>query len=161
LFPVGDFLALSDHDKLSRPSFESLTSGLSLVAAGVRAGEMLDRPVGYKTIIRKKSSHRLVGSLYTPSAQKFLAAVRQGAAARAPLRAIGAARFAGPAQKFALADPTFTIASTANLSVYSNLPQALQGGTSYAQAAQFLQKLNASSGMRARFQIVTTGEVKT
>jgi len=162
LFPVGDFLALSDHEKLSRPSFEPLTSGISLVAVGVRSGEKLDRAVGYKTIIRKKSSKRLLASaLYSPSSEKFLAAVRLGAAARAPLRFVGAARFAGPPQKFTLADPTFTIASTANLSAYANLPQALRSGATYAQAAQFLKTLNTGTGARGAFQVVATVEVKT
>jgi hypothetical protein len=162
LFPVGDFLALSDHDKLSRPSFEPLTSGISLVAGGVRMGERLDSVVGYKTIIRKKSHPRFTTSgFYVPSAQKFLAAVRLGAAARAPLRAIGGLRFAGPTlQKLTLADPRFTIASTATLKAYGSLPQTLQNGASYSLAVQFLKGLNASSGSRVAFQVVTTAEVK-
>jgi hypothetical protein len=159
-FPVGDFLALSDREKLSRPSFELLQSGISFASDAVRSGEKLDALLAYKTVVRKKASRPvLLNNRYTPSVEKFLVAVKQGAAAVSVLRNTGALRFAGPANRFAVAEPTFTVALKANLQTPGGLPNAVRQGTTYSQAAQALRAF-APGASRRSLQIVSISEVQ-
>jgi hypothetical protein len=159
-FPIGDFVALTDREKLSRPSFELLQSGISFASDAVRSGEKLDALLAYKTVVRKKASRPvLLNKRYTPSVEKFLVAVKQGAAAVSVLRRAGALRFAGPPNRFAVGEPTFTVAFRTNLQTPNGLPNAVRQGTTYSQALQALRAF-APGAARRSFQIVGVSEVQ-
>jgi hypothetical protein len=159
-FPLGDFLKLTDREKLSHPSFELLQSGISFASDAIRSGEKLETTLAYKTVVRKKASRPvLLTNRYTPSVQKFLVAVKQGAAAVSVLRSAGGLRFAGPPKRLAVAEPVFTVALRANLQTPSGLPNAVRQGTTYSQAVQALRAF-APGGARRSFQIVSVGEVQ-
>jgi hypothetical protein len=157
LFAPGEFLNLSDHDKLSRPAFDSLTSGVTFSPTVPRSGEKLDTALKYKTIVKKKSDvPPVVAGHYQPAVAKFLAAVLQGAAAQSPLRQSGVRRFAGAANQLGIGETLFTVVSTADLRTAAGIAAGVAAGTSYTQAAQALRGLGARAGT---VQVVALHEV--
>jgi uncharacterized protein DUF6603 len=102
LFPPGEFLDLTDDQRLSRPSFEPFPAGARLAGtAGPLAGAASDTVYEWDTIFPKEAtlSRRLYAQGFAGLASAVL---RSGAVARAA-RARGNA-YAGPASPIELAD---------------------------------------------------------
>lgn len=116
-FAPAQFFAMSDDDKLAAPAIEAMTSGLAFGVAGAQfaAGDCVGAPLAYEQIVvddlaappPPEPDRPLIG--LAPA--NLLAWSATGAAARAPTRTSGRARFrageAAPAA--ALAPPAWRI----------------------------------------------------
>jgi hypothetical protein len=140
-FALGDYLQLSDDERLSRPAFENLPSGRSFSAADLTGGDRQARRLEYRTIVRRRGQAPATGPRYEPGLDKFLVAVQQGAAAQSPLRQRGAGRFAGASQAFALGEPRYTVVARRDLTRPADLPTEVAAGTTHAQATAALVAL--------------------
>jgi hypothetical protein len=112
-FAPAQFFAMSDDEELASPSFETMDSGLVVGTDAVSfdAGQLVAAPVEYQaiTIDPQAATPSAPGSYTLPATLLALHAV-SGAAARAPLRRLGRARFrsAAPAA-VSLAQPSWAI----------------------------------------------------
>jgi hypothetical protein len=134
-FAAGQFLTLSDADKVSRPSFELYDAGLKIGSAAVVAGANAPRNVVYdeRYIDDPKSFSRLTGRYSMPAAI-HRALVQQGAGYMSPLKNTGMAKYRGVAAEPAVTihDTSYVVAGVDDLAIRSNILTA--EGATYFQA---------------------------
>ncbi len=111
-FAPANFFDLSDDEKLAAPSFETMDAGLIFGDADVSfdPGQLIAAPLQYEQIVIDDLAAPPDASpprpTYTLRADQLLAMSRSGAAARAPIRTAGLARFrAAEAEAGALLRP--------------------------------------------------------
>jgi hypothetical protein len=134
LFSAGNFLDLTDDQKLSRPSFEQMPAGARLRPPGESAEHAAARQVElrYETFVadddslRKLRSLAVLDTFFAFTAGTTLAA---GAAGRSELRA--RTRYATAPDPIALADPGETVVRSK-----ATLAATAGGATTYTQAAE-------------------------
>jgi hypothetical protein len=99
-FPAAQFFDLTEEEKLSAPSFESMPCGARLGDVGASAGAAADFPVDYEQIVRDPAigDDRELDALFAFAATDLTAAV---AVAQVP-----ASAFALVPATFVLSDPT-------------------------------------------------------
>ena len=106
-FAAAQFFAMSDDEKLARPSFERMEAGLQFEAGGLtHSNSVATTNFEYETSIVDvplRTVKRLP-TRYRMEDGKLLALAGSGAAAFAPVRATGSERFAGPALGIAVSD---------------------------------------------------------
>lgn len=113
-FAAGQFFELSDHEQLSRPSFEKMQAGVALGATAITAGESLDTAMEYETIvIDLETRRRKPLGIHAHGGDGLRAAVAHGAAATAARGPGGGERWAGPAAAVAVRDPAFRVVDEA------------------------------------------------
>jgi Family of unknown function (DUF6603) len=113
LFPAGQFLDLTDDDKLSRPAFEPMPSGLRLVASGIQHGPAVQTTVAYETTFMPRAGGDI--RLFDAVTLGGAVVTTLGAAGRTRLRAMDV-RPRMASRQFSLSDPsTVTIRSTRDL----------------------------------------------
>ena len=95
-FATGQFKTLSDDEKLSRPSFEPMDSGVDLGLEGGRHGRTSSADVRYDTTLvdDPEAEPLRIRRPFRPDAVAFGAQVMAGAAARSPILTGGDRRFA-------------------------------------------------------------------
>ncbi len=173
-FAPAQFLDLSDEEKLSRPSFESMAAGESIAAEdfafpadpddSLETGGIL-----YETILFNQPVNPSgpippapVRTLYTLGAAQLERQARFGAAANSVLRREGAARFRTATGKYAVAAEGWSIVSGDDLSV-QGVPgapgQAVGKPSNYSEAEETLRKLAGMNPAAAGFKIVRLSEV--
>jgi hypothetical protein len=153
--PVTDFFApaqffeMSDDDKLSRPSFESMAAGVSIgsnqVAFTDNADDWLEvNAIEFETTIvdTENNASRLVAPYQLPPGLLAKQALF-GAAANCDLRRTGQAKYRTTIGKYRLAKEGWSIVATDDLSVATDKP------TSYSEAAQSLRKLKQENPAKA------------
>jgi hypothetical protein len=146
-FAAGQFLTLSDADKVSAPSFERYDAGVTIGGAGVAAGADSPRAVVYQErYIDDLAAFSVRPRIYAMPADVHLALARQGAGFSAPLRGSGLAKYgagavgaggAGGAAGAALAvvttrQPAYVVAHVEDLSLRADIVPA--AGSAYFQA---------------------------
>lgn len=139
-FAAGQFLTLSDADKLSTPSFEKYDAGVTIGSTAVVSGQDRARTVTYNEyyIDAPTSFSRFSGRYQMPSAVcQSLSA--QGAGFTSPMKNTGLSKYsAGPQPKaITVTDPPYVVASVADLSIRSDISTA--DGTTYHQAQAAVQ----------------------
>jgi hypothetical protein len=146
-FAPAQFLELSDADKLSLPSFEPMTSGVSIGDDETLAGPSAFHTISYVTIIDDAQAAPQPLPL---ARQQTLAG--NSAAASAPLRRSALRRFGqapGTQSRVTIEPETFAVASTQSL-------HATVTGLSKSAA---LQQRNAQSpAERSQLQVVLASE---
>ena len=96
-FAPAQFFAMSDDDKLAAPSFELMDAGLVIGDGAVHFDEIVAAPLTYDAIVVDTMPQPSTApKRYTLTATLLMAHVNTGAAARAPVRQSGLARFARP-----------------------------------------------------------------
>jgi hypothetical protein len=85
-FAPGQFLDLSQDDKLTRPAFETMQAGLTIAAAGVLFGTATETDTKYETVIVHQQQSRR-GLLFHMPLGLATAMAAHGATARAAVRA--------------------------------------------------------------------------
>jgi hypothetical protein len=164
-FAPGQFRNLTDDERLSRPSFESYPSGLQFGLATHLAAFPTGSDMGYATVVVDPTAptpHLPTAEAAGPSAPDyvvpdaaFATQVPSGAAARAPLNAIGRAKFAAPRPTVDVAPATFTIAGTDDLKPPGD--KAAPG--TFSQTADALQQLLAQHPeLQGKVQLVAIQE---
>jgi hypothetical protein len=96
-FAPAQFFEMSEDDKLAGPSFEEMDAGLVFGSDAMNfdAAEVVAVPMAYESIVidSLQAAPTPPGPRYQLTSAQLLAQTRTGAAARAPLRRVGLARF--------------------------------------------------------------------
>ncbi len=114
-FAPTQFFTMNDDDKLAAPSFETLDAGLVFGsdALSFDDDEVVPAPMTYESIVidSLQAPRKPPGPPYRLAATQLMALARGGAAARAPLRRTGVARFrnAGAPPMATLASPAWVV----------------------------------------------------
>jgi hypothetical protein len=115
-FPPGQFLDLTEDEKLSRPAFEQLPSGCTdIVSSDLAAGPAVTGGGAYDTVVVDAEDRAATQADYTVHSGVVPALVAVGAAARTPMATGGRARYAGPPLGVAVDDPRYRVVSADDL----------------------------------------------
>jgi hypothetical protein len=134
-FAAGQFLTLSDADKVSRPSFEKYDAGITIGSSEVLSGADSPRNVFYEErYIDEPTGFSRFARRFAMAADVHLALSRQGAGFASPLKNTGLFKygtgFAGPAVQ--TQDPGYVVAHVEDLSVRTDIVSS--SGSTYFQA---------------------------
>ncbi len=154
-FAPSQFLELSDEEKLSAPSFESMNAGVTVGVASIVMPpdeEVLeDEAIRYETLVidttRVQAPKPAVVSLTPDALDKQLGL---GAAARADVRRSGSDRFRAAGSRYAMAKKGWTIVATTD-----GAPRAvanLEAGqiTTYAEAFAAVETVRRENPQAAK-----------
>jgi hypothetical protein len=123
-FAAGDFLELTDDEKLHRPSFEAMPAGVTLqpnaLAYGGQApgtaGQAAVSEIDFEEVVVDADGNVVRSAGAKPLGPQVLTlAVEFGPAALSQLRAGGSSRFAAPGPAFAVGPERFAVAGVADL----------------------------------------------
>ena len=128
-FAPGDFLKLTDDQKLARPSFESLNAGVTMGSAAIAGGARAQTNFAYKQYILTDAPNQVADHHLSPAALKALAAT--GPAGRAPDRTTGSARYAGDNQPVTVTDTPYAVSRKDALSAAAGVAPT---GPTYSEA---------------------------
>ena len=134
-FAAGQFLSLSDADKISAPSFEKYDAGITIGSSTIVAGSDSPRTVVYEErYIDEPTGFSRFARFYAMPANIHLAVSRQGAGFGSPLKNSGLFKYGAEVSGSAVktADPSYVITSVEDLSVRGDIFVA--GGSTYFQA---------------------------
>ena len=156
-FAPAQFFEMSDDEKLSRPSFESLPAGVSLGAEGFAfsadPAEWLEVPaIQFETIIvgQPEPPDGPPPPLYDLPAVLLARQARFGAAANSDLRRTGTAKYRTVTEgKHRVAKEGWSIVAEEDLAVQA-APGVAGRPASYSQAEQALAALKQADPARAR-----------
>ncbi len=134
-FAAGQFLALSDADKISRPSFEKYDAGVIIGSSEILSGEDSPRNVFYEErYIDTPAGFSRFSRRYAMLADVHLALTRQGAGFASPLKNTGLFKYgtgaSGPAVQ--TQEPGYVVTHVEDLSVRSDIVSS--SGSTYFQA---------------------------
>jgi hypothetical protein len=160
-FAAGQYLTLSDADKISSPSFEKYDAGVTIGSSEITSGADSPRVVSYETLyIPDPNNVSVSGGRYLMPANIHLALVKQGAGYASPLKNTGLFKYSAGAQGSAvkIQEPSFVITSVEDLSVRSDIASA--GGTTFFQARAALDSyLTLHPEEVENLQIISAHEV--
>ena len=128
-FAPGDFLKLTDDQKLARPSFESLNAGVTMGSAAIAGGARAQTNFAYKQYILTDAPNQVADHHLSPAALKALSAT--GPAGRAPDRTTGSARYAGDNQPVTVTDTPYAVSRKDALSAAAGVAPT---GPTYSEA---------------------------
>ncbi|HZO08036.1 MAG TPA: DUF6603 domain-containing protein, partial [Myxococcota bacterium] len=136
LFAAAHYEAMSDDEKLARPSFESMDAGLAVTGDGLALGAAVGAPVEYETQILDSAFEnvRLPG-FHVATGLFQVAALDRAAAGRAPRRKSGPAAFSPlrPTRPLVDARPDrFGIVSAVDLALRDDLAAPGEKGAVHA-----------------------------
>jgi hypothetical protein len=161
-FAAGQFLTLSDADKLSRPSFEQFDTGVTIGSSAIISGADSPRTVQYdeRYIDVPNGFSRVTAKLYGMPGSIHAALVGWGAGFTSPLKHSGMDKYrgsvAGPA--ITTEDPSYVIAGVSDLAIRADILTA--AGTTYFQARAALEAhLATHPEDAAELQILPAHEV--
>jgi hypothetical protein len=132
-FAAGQFLTLSDADKVSRPSFERYDAGVTIGSSAILAGADSPRTVVYEErYIDVPNGFSRLSRLFAMRADVHLALTRQGAGFASPLKNTGLFKYGTGVSGAAVTtqDPSYVVAHVEDLSVRSDITSA---GKTYFQ----------------------------
>jgi hypothetical protein len=155
-FAPGEYLNLSDDQKLSRPAFEPMRSGCRLQSAATSGGTRTVTAFDYRTIVIDEPDRAVAREWTAKTPMALDAAMRaaaHGPAARCELRGDGQARFTGPDQVVSVSAPAYVIASTETLTAGA-APATYVGAEEARRAAD-----ETARGGRAPVQVIGAHEV--
>jgi hypothetical protein len=134
-FAAGQFLSLSDADKVSAPSFEKYDAGVTIGSSDIVAGSDSPRTVVYEErYIDEPTGFSRFARLYFMPSGIHAAMSRQGAGFASPLKNSGLFKYGAEVSGSAVktADAGYVITSVEDLSVRSDI--AASAGSTYFQA---------------------------
>ncbi|HKG93215.1 MAG TPA: DUF6603 domain-containing protein [Gemmatimonadaceae bacterium] len=156
-FAPGQFLDLSDDEKLAAPSFEPMVAGMSVGSDSFLfttsdADIVEDGAITYETVVVDKANDQstTLPEKFTIAPANIGRQIAIGAAARSDVRRALAARYQPPAAKNSQVARSWTVVSTADLS-----RQAIPGvdpakAGSYAESFQAIEKVKQDDPARAK-----------
>lgn len=163
-FAPGNFFALSDDEKLSRPSFELQDAGVQFGRTEMKCGATTTAALTYdeRILVRDPKTQQVTpqaGAPYKPSANVVATQTNTGARARSPMLTTGAVAYRASGLRVTLKPPTFTLTHEDRLTT----PQGItpKTGLSYTQAIETMQKALAAGLDAGRgLQVIATWEKK-
>jgi hypothetical protein len=160
-FAAGQFLTLSDADKLSRPSFEQFDTGVTIGSSAIISGADSPRTVQYdERYIDVPNGFSRLTALYSMPASIHSALVGWGAGFTSPLKNSGMEKYRGLVVGPAITteDSSYVIAAVTDLAIRADILTA--AGTTYFQARAALDAhLAAHPEDAAELQILPEHEV--
>jgi hypothetical protein len=160
-FAAGQFLTLSDADKVSRPSFEKYDAGATIGSSAVIAGSDSPRTVVYEErYIDEPSGFSRLARLYAMPADVHLAMTRMGAGFASPLKNSGLLKYDAGISTSAVTtqDPSYVVTHVEDLSVRADIVSS--AGSTYFQARAALNSYLAIHPEEANnLQILPAHEV--
>jgi len=160
-FAPGQFLDLSDADKLASPSFERFDAGVQIGSGGVSAGKDSARVVTYDEIyIDDPANNSRFSRVYQMRADIHLALSRQGAGFASAAKNTGLAKYrANPySSPITVRNANYVVAGVADLGLRSDIVSA--GGVTYHQAqAALAAHLAAHPEESGNLQVLPVHEV--
>jgi hypothetical protein len=160
VFARGQFQKLSDHDKLTFPSFEPLDAGMALSSDAVALGPGKGREVVYETVILDSEFERRPDRPYRLTLRHQQAMMERGVAGGAPMRSTGFGRFAGDPRApapFTLDDEQFVVVSAEDLAVRADISAPATRGQASDELARYL---STHPEERGQLQVVSQYEVE-
>jgi hypothetical protein len=139
-FPPGQFLDLSDHEKLSRQA-EKWVCGVATGSDAVTYGNAIGTEVEYETIIIDSPWDSRSADPYKLPLAHQLAMLGRGAAALSPLKRTGFEKFApDPRQmvRVSLEEEAYVIASTTDLRVRGDVSSPVTQGEAHQALSDYL-----------------------
>jgi len=168
-FAPAQFLDLSDGEKLSRPSFESMTAGIVFGSDEFvftdDSSDWLEVPaIAFDTILMDKQANTSrpgsSNDRYQLSVAHLNTQARFGAAGASDLRRTGKARYRTTVGKYQVAKDGWNIVATADLAVQP-VPGVEAGApVSYSETAQALQTLEQFHPATGSLHILRLSELK-
>jgi hypothetical protein len=163
-FAPGQFLDLSDDERLARPSFERMGAGVRVGVGGVAWGGQTDptligdADMTYETrVVGEPDAAAPTTTAYQPTLDELRIAATFGAVARGAFRRTGAARYHAAQQVPDLAAPTYAVVSTGDMSTVA-MPGLDGAAPSYTAASQALAAHVAEHPeLAGTLQVVETG----
>jgi hypothetical protein len=160
-FAPGQFLTLSDSDKLSKPSFSQFDAGVTIGSGAVSNGQNSPRTVVYEEYyIYDPADFSTYSRRYLMPANIHLALTAQGAGFHSPVKNTGLQKYSTGAATAAIkvAEPQYVVTSVNDLSVRADIVPG--AGTSYFQAQGAMQSyLSANPTEIGNLQIMAVHEV--
>jgi hypothetical protein len=160
-FAPGQFLTLSDADKLSNPSFEQLDAGVIIGSNAILNGQVSSRTVVYEEYyIYNLADFSFFSRPYLMPANIHLALCAQGAGFASPVKNTGLQKYSTGATTPAISvtEPQYVVTSVDDLTVRADIiPGA---GATYFQAKAALNSyLNVNPTETGNLQIMPVHEV--
>ena len=137
-FAAGQFLTLSDADKISRPSFERYDAGITIGSAEIINGADSPRTVFYEErYIDEPAGFSRFARRFAMAEDVHLALTSQGAGFASPLKNTGLFKYANGASGPAVTtqDPGYVVAHVEDLSVRSDIASSAGGTYFHTRAA--------------------------
>jgi hypothetical protein len=158
-FAAGQFQALGDAEKLSRPSFEKMPAGVTVTSADLEHGPAVAAKLEYETKIVDSPWDSREAPRFQLPRHAMLAMAKVGAVAVSALRRSGDARYVAdvPRRVAVVDDERFVIASTRDLAVRADLAAPTTKGAALEALAAHVA---ANPGERATLQVVALAELE-
>jgi hypothetical protein len=160
-FAPGQFLNLSDADKLSKPSFEEMDAGVNIGSSAILNGQDSPRTVVYQEFyIYDPANFSIPSGPYRMPANIQLALSAQGAGFASQVKNTGLQKYsAGPTTPAILVDePQYVVTSVLDLSIRADIVGG--AGSTYFQAQAALNSyLAANPAETGELQIMPLHEV--
>lgn len=159
-FAPGQFLDLSDDERLRRPSFERMQAGVRIGASSVTWGGkddpalVAETDLAYETVVLDEAAEpQRSRAPFTASADDLRLAAAIGAVGRATARHTGPEKYRAPPRDVRLVQTRYTVTSTSDLApvAIAGLPPSTRSYTVAAQAMQ--RQLAKQPGLRGRLQV--------
>jgi hypothetical protein len=159
-FAAGQFLTLSDADKLSKPSFENFDAGVTVGSSAAVSGSDSARTLTYQEhYIEDPLGFSRFGGFYVMPSGIHLALSAQGAGAASLIKNTGLAKFSSPAAAtpITVSNPGFVVTSVLDLSIRADVSVAPT--TYYRAQASLTSYLALHPEESANLQIMPLHEV--
>jgi Family of unknown function (DUF6603) len=160
-FAAGQFLTLSDADKVSRPSFERYDAGIKVGSTEIASGADSPRTVFYEErYIDEPAGFSRFARRYAMAADVHLALSAQGAGFESPLKNTGLFKYGTGAAgaKITTQDAAYVVAHVEDLSVRGDIVSS-SGGTYYHARAALDTYLALHPEESSNLQILPVHEV--
>ncbi len=160
-FAAGQFLTLSDADKVSRPSFERYDAGINIGSSEITSGADSPRTVFYEErYIDEPTGFSRFARRYAMAADVHLALSAQGAGFESPLKNTGLFKYGTGTSgaKISTQDAAYVVAHVEDLSVRSDIVSS-SGGTYYHARAALDTYLALHPEESSNLQILPVHEV--
>jgi hypothetical protein len=158
-FAPAQFEAMSDHDKLSRPSFEDRDAGFSIGEGQLAFGRPFGRDVSFKDVYLDDKAPPPSTVIFQPGLTLQLQWARSNAAFKSTLRLTGNGKYAAPRaapQLVTLDDERFVIATTTDLTQRADIAAPATKGEMFQALATHLAR---NPGDRDLLQVVPIHEM--
>jgi hypothetical protein len=160
-FAAGQFLTLSDADKVSRPSFEKYDAGVTIGSSAIVSGADSPRDVFYEErYIDEPAGFSRFARRYAMAADVHLALTRQGAGFASPAKNTGLVKYSPGVSGGAVKtqDPSYVVTQVEDLSLRSDIVSS-SGSTYYQARAALDSHLAAHPEEAGNLQILPLHEV--
>lgn len=160
-FAPGQFLTLSDADKLAQPSFELYDAGVQIGSSAVLSGQDSQRTVTYDEIyIDAPASLSRFSRIYEMPANIHLALSNLGAGFASPAKNTGLVKYSAgvTGAGISVENPQYVVTSVTDLSVRADIVSG-SGSTFYQAQAALTTYLSTHPAESADLQIMPLHEV--